>query len=96
MDNAVDENPDRYMGAGSSANLGQDLSNDHPVGVVYESGDLELQPISAALGTGVISDYLYDGLVTCASCHDVHAGENRMFLLQANTDSALCLACHNK
>ena len=100
MDNAVNATPIRVMGAGSDANLGRDLTNDHPVGVVYDVvADTELLPVATEFiaGSGdAISDYLYQGLVTCASCHDVHAGEKTMFLLQPNLNSDLCLACHIK
>lgn len=34
--------------------------------------------------------------VECASCHDPHVENSTPFLRKANTESALCLACHNK
>jgi predicted CXXCH cytochrome family protein len=37
----------------------------------------------------------YQPFVECASCHDPHT-ENTTFLRIANTNSAVCLACHNK
>lgn len=37
----------------------------------------------------------FQPFVECASCHDPHT-ENTTFLRIANTNSAVCLACHNK
>lgn len=34
--------------------------------------------------------------VECASCHDPHVDNSTPFLRIANTESALCLTCHNK
>lgn len=34
--------------------------------------------------------------VECASCHDPHQGANNTFLRTNNTNSRVCLACHNK
>ena len=69
-----------------------DFTNDHPVGVVYDS----------ALDTGLVavaptSTPLIGGKVECASCHDPHntKGGDAM-LVMANRRSALCLACHVK
>ena len=88
--------------------FGADLSNDHPVGVTYDTvADTELQPISNPVtygnaSAGTVADMLQDGAVECASCHDVHAtlsggaGGNATLLAVANTDSNLCFACHNK
>lgn len=95
---------DSFGGAGGSsgpisgdANLGTDLSDDHPVSFTYDSalvtadGGLE-DP--AALTAEV---QLFAGKVECASCHDVHdsAGLEKL-LVKSNTGSALCLTCHTK
>lgn len=99
VDNAVVTNSTNFM-TGARV-LGTDLTNDHPVGFVYADSvqyDGEIEDVDSALGTsgGTIGDYLYEGVMTCASCHDVHAGEVSNFLLVANGESALCLACHIK
>lgn len=80
-----------------TANLTTDLSDDHPVGILYDAalvtadGDLN-DP--TALGTAVT---LFGGNVECASCHDVHNGSNiAKLLVTSNAASALCLTCHNK
>ncbi|MBN2792995.1 MAG: hypothetical protein JXQ81_10845 [Desulfuromonadales bacterium] len=99
IDNAVVANSTNLM-TGQRV-LGTDLSNDHPVGFVYADSvtlDGEIQDVDQPLGPsgGTIGDYLYEGIMTCASCHDVHAGEVSNFLLMNNGESALCLACHIK
>lgn len=94
------------MGGGSPGNLGTDLTDDHPISFVYDSGlattDGELYDPSVGgtgIGGGSITDTMLftGGLLECASCHDVH--DNTGFapmLLVDNTGSGLCLTCHNK
>ncbi len=92
------------VGTGSGL-LDTDLSNDHPVGFDYVAAALaddEIEPATATLGTGFISDYLFDNgsgntMMTCATCHDVHGVTGvASFLLETNAGSALCLRCHIK
>ncbi len=70
----------------ASANLGINLTNDHPISLVYDgtlvTNDGALFPITKAvtIGTGgtktrtgtVSSELLYNTKIECASCHDVH------------------------
>ncbi len=82
------------MPAGPS-NIGNDLTDDHPVNFRY---DTALATTDGALAdpatlTGV---RLFNGYVQCASCHDPHESVNPAFLRVDNTGSALCLKCHNK
>lgn len=138
------------IGAGLITNIGQDLKNDHPVGIQYAGGptaatlpaagtdytgfkDADFQPAkSTALngqtvwwvettgsgagrqktdmqlytrteaayagGSGAgsaIASTVSQPYVECASCHDPHT-ETATFLRVANTNSAVCLACHIK
>lgn len=125
--------------------LGQDLTNDHPVGIQYCGGGVNTGGAStSAASTGSCRDAdfnapqngliggarawwvdtsagaagsrqktdmilyaraptlsgdatsgMYQPFVECASCHDPHT-ENTTFLRIPNTQSAVCLACHNK
>jgi hypothetical protein len=86
------------------ANLGLNLQDDHPVNFTYDStlasadGDLATPSSSSLVTTGIP---LFGGTLQCGSCHDVHeygltAGVSQPFLRIANTNSALCDACHNK
>ncbi|MHC1706613.1 MAG: cytochrome c3 family protein [Bacteroidales bacterium] len=86
------------------ANVGIDLSNDHPVSFTYDAAlvalDPGLKPITSpsGIGSGTIeSNMLFGGKMECASCHDVHNGYGYPHLLVKNNNaSALCLTCHNK
>ena len=79
----------------ADANLGTDMSNDHPVGFVYndalstEDGGLELA--STLSGTP-----LFGGEMWCSTCHDVHGTAFSQFLVMDNAGSALCTNCHQK
>lgn len=81
------------------ANLGTDLTNDHPVAFTYDAtlqtADGELVDPSTLTGAvqlfGASSDQL-----ECSSCHDPHNDTNAPFLVLANTDSNLCNTCHLK
>jgi predicted CXXCH cytochrome family protein len=105
---------DSFGGASGTAlmtgarNVGQDLSNDHPISFDYDAaqGDdsgLLVSSTTAAPLTGSIADEMLFGVgntqVECASCHDVHDdsdGANASLLRITNVDSVLCLTCHDK
>lgn len=73
-------------GAGARSVMGQDLSNDHPIGFVYNDAlvakdPTKLKPTSTSVTigasstrTGTIASMLLDGglKMECSSCHDVH------------------------
>ena len=98
------------MAAGSTALVGTDLSNDHPISFTYDNAlfvaDPELfDPVNlasktTALGGTINDDMLFGGKLECGSCHDVHNGPdavtNGKLLRISNTSSGLCLTCHNK
>lgn len=83
---------------------GSDLSGDHPISFTYDDalagadGGLYLPSTDpSGLGSTINADLLFGGQMQCASCHDVHNAANILFLLRMdNTNSALCLTCHNK
>ena len=65
--------------------------------------DLEIKGAgSPYAGSSTISAFLFgatptvDGIMTCATCHDVHTDATDFFLVSSNDSSALCLACHDK
>jgi len=86
------------IGAGNS------LANHHPIGFNYEAVatiDSGINDQSTALPNGsgmLISDLLWGGNMECSSCHDVHNKLNtgEKFTYVQDTQSALCLTCHNK
>jgi len=84
--------------------LGNDLSDDHPIGFVYdaalaaEDGGLHDPGITpSGLGGSIAQDLLVNGRLECTSCHDPHqsTGE-RPYLRLSNLGSRLCLTCHDK
>lgn len=80
---------------GASADLGLDMSNDHPVGFIYGNVvDTEIRAVptnSLNVSFGAGSNEMW-----CSSCHDVHDNTNAPFLAFTNTGSQLCLSCHIK
>ena len=75
-----------------------DLSNDHPISVVYDNTqDTEFYDAATVIGDGLP---LFTGTgsnqVECATCHDVHDDANGYFLRLTNDASSLCLTCHIK
>jgi len=90
--------------ADQAKTIGRDTSGNHPVGFTYDSalaaGNGALHDPSttdSGLGGTIDQDMLFDGKMTCASCHDVHNGNrNRKLLIKSNSRSALCLTCHDR
>jgi predicted CXXCH cytochrome family protein len=101
---------DVFIGAG--ANLGTDLSNDHPIGSTAEypvagSSQFNAATLSAVgfygFGPGFFPEVpLFpfdgaDGVVSCSTCHNPHGKPGIPNLLRKdNAGSALCLTCHIK
>ncbi len=93
-----------------SANLGTDISNDHPVSFTYDSDlatadgtlfDPTVQTVPSLGGKTIAQGMLIDNKLECGSCHDVHnnkgdAPTSPKLLVVNNEGSALCLTCHNK
>jgi len=77
------------MGANSSANLGTDLTDDHPIGVEYPVGShIYVDPTDPK-----VASLLEDGKVECSSCHRAHSDTENLLRIN-NTASALCRTCH--
>jgi len=86
----------------STGNLDTDLTNDHPIGFVYDAGlatdDGALVTPTSVSAVGVDALPLFATYMECASCHDVHnsgAGPTKL-LHVSNAGSNLCLNCHIK
>ena len=86
----------RYLPQSSPANLGTDLSDDHPVSFAYDKTlagkDSELHDPS----TLPPKVRLENRQLQCVTCHDPHDDTFGQFLVMNNTASALCLVCHDK
>ena len=78
-----------------AANLGRDLSDDHPVSFVYDSAlaarNGALRDPSALMGV-VRLDRNHE--LQCTTCHDPHSNQYDKMLVMNNKASALCEACH--
>ncbi len=77
--------------------LGTDLSDDHPVSMPFPDPIADPgfhTPPDAIKGWANVQ--LFEGLVECSSCHDVHDNTYVPFLVTSNSGRALCLVCHNK
>jgi predicted CXXCH cytochrome family protein len=85
-----------------AVNVGEDLSNDHPVNFTYDTAldtaDGELaDPTSAAVIALLTSTTATGGDVQCSSCHDPHNGSGLpAFVPVTMVGSQLCLVCHEK
>jgi predicted CXXCH cytochrome family protein len=83
-----------------SANLGASLVDDHPVNFSYTAALVAADGGLYSPSAGVIGGLPLFGAaqdsVQCATCHNVHNPSNTPFLRVSNTNSALCLICHNK
>jgi len=83
---------------------GDDLSNDHPISFDYttalatlDGGLYDPATTNSGLGSTIANDMLFGNKMQCASCHDVHNKYGVSKLLKMdNTNSQLCLTCHNK
>lgn len=93
------------MPAAGITNIGKDLSNDHPVSIVYSTAttnrpaslrDTTYTLVGTWAGATDVASLLRNGKVECGSCHDPHEGNNATFLRTANGASALCVGCHAK
>ncbi|HSU55282.1 MAG TPA: cytochrome c3 family protein, partial [Candidatus Dormibacteraeota bacterium] len=77
------------------ANLGTDLSDDHPISFTYDNALVaahgELRD-PATLNAKVRLDHSHQ--LQCTSCHDPHNDQFGKFLVQDNNASALCVQCH--
>jgi predicted CXXCH cytochrome family protein len=89
--------------AGTPADLGTNLQSTHPFNFVTPLQpapdiwpSLSTSPPSTQDTTGVVR--LINGNVECGSCHNPHVqniDSSSDFLVIDNSQSALCLACHN-
>jgi predicted CXXCH cytochrome family protein len=78
-----------------AANLGTDLSGDHPISFVYDQSLAQQDPRvkdPTTLDRKIRLDHF--NKVQCVSCHNPHDDQFGSFLVMDNTGSALCLACH--
>ncbi len=81
----------------SNANIGTNLTDEHPVNFTFDSA------LSTADGglydpavTPAVAKMLVGGKVQCSSCHNPHDQTFKPFLRASNSGSGLCKTCHIK
>lgn len=87
----------------TSADMGTDLSDDHPQDFTYDSNlatqdTLLKDPDSTNSGLGgtVTEDMLQNSKMRCTSCHKPHDNTNGNFLIMDNSNHELCTTCHSQ
>ncbi|MHC4259900.1 MAG: cytochrome c3 family protein [Planctomycetota bacterium] len=79
-----------------AADLGTDLSDDHPISFVYSDAlaakDIQIRPAST-LPEQLRLDRA--GELQCTTCHTAHDNQYGHFLVMTDYRSAMCRACHN-
>ncbi len=88
-----------YTFGSAAANLGTDMSNDHPIGFSYsDAAGTDTELVAFATVDATLSSPFFGAAndMWCSSCHDVHDDTNSPFLRISNDSSNLCLACHIK
>lgn len=77
--------------------MGTNLSNDHPIGFIYDAALVTADKGLVAPTTVVAAGLpLFSSKMECSTCHGVHDNVNSPFLRKTNAASALCLTCHIK
>ncbi len=97
--------------ADTSAFIGRDLRNDHPIAITYQTARSAQTPsefnahtlsgskLTVTDGTTTLPLYgttVANATVECGSCHDPHKTTNAPFLRVSNSGSAVCKTCHVK
>lgn len=82
------------MPRGKRANLGSDLSDDHPI---------SFDPASAVSTSAELvhpapeDDIRYDknGKIQCTTCHNPHVNTHGHFMVKSNRNAGVCKTCHD-
>ncbi len=79
-----------------AANLGTDLSDDHPISFVYSTA-LSTEDVQIRSPSLLPEQLKLDksGELQCTTCHDPHDNRYGDFLVMPNRQSAMCTACHD-
>jgi len=80
-----------FLVAGNSALIGSDLSNDHPIGMTYDSTSATAGLVAQSTAETAKARF-YANKMECGTCHDPHNTTNIKFLRM--TPSTLCTDCH--
>ncbi|MCG7900080.1 MAG: hypothetical protein JAY85_16690 [Candidatus Thiodiazotropha weberae] len=72
--------------------LGTDLSDDHPVSIIYNPTLLNTDP--DLVHPNNVDLPLRNNELHCSSCHDAHENIHPPFLHKSTTNGDLCVTCH--
>jgi predicted CXXCH cytochrome family protein len=85
--------------ATGTANLGTNLSDDHPISIYWnhQTGQTTCGNCHSLHPSGYIGLPFYSRYLECATCHEPHnRGPEIKMLRKALVGSAICLHCHGK
>ncbi len=84
-----------YMPPGA-ANLGTDLSDDHPISFVY-SAALSAEDVQIRQPSTLPEQLKLDrsSELQCTTCHNPHDNQYDNFLVMSNYRSEICVSCHD-
>ena len=84
--------------AGRPSAIGEDgdLTDDHPIGILYPDGDPGYNDPAKFQGVQLVTVGGEANRVECNSCHDPHSAALPVFLRRELDESLICLECHNK
>lgn len=93
----VDPSLDSTMPDIIAANLGTDMTAEHPINFSYDTSASTDDGLAAVTEVEAAGLELFgpDNQVQCASCHNPHDDTNGYFLRQSMDSSGLCNTCHN-
>ncbi|MBE0534223.1 MAG: hypothetical protein IH624_01040 [Phycisphaerae bacterium] len=96
LDATVTGKPGSAFMRPGAANLGTDLSDDHPVSFVY-SAELAGKDPQIRHPDTLPQEFRLDrfGEMQCVTCHDPHDNSFGHFLVTLNVGSQLCITCHD-
>jgi predicted CXXCH cytochrome family protein len=97
--NPFQEDPSFTFSANDRGRLGTNLSDDHPVSLVYDNSlaasDSRLHS-PGVNGSNISPLPLQDGqYLECTTCHDVHNNTHEPFLNVQSANGDICLTCHD-
>ena len=83
-------------GRSTAVGEGGDLTDDHPIGIIYPTGDSGYNDPTGFQGVQLVTINGQANRVECTSCHDPHSASLPAFLRRTLDESLICLECHNK
>jgi len=84
------------LSASTNANIGTDLTNDHPISITYSVAADSAFNAAATVRTTLPLYGASADQVECGTCHNPHEKTNPTFLRISNAGSNLCFTCHIK